>query len=653
LILDRLAMKSELAEQITKLEPGGHLCLFYEKDPAEQMPALVPFIQEALARDEQFIYIADDQTVDDLAVRLELNGINVTRESQRRRLNLWTRQQWRQPGDLDSSRKGQQVLEFISAAANAGFKGIRFAVEMTWTLGPDISPQQLEYWEATINTLFEPAFPGRIICQYNRSRLSPELMVAALHTHPLAILGNHVYPNLFYQAPLILDSNGNGNGHTAGNGNGKAAAAKLEWMISQLQRARAAEIDREEMIAQRAALAEAQRARQQIEVEISERKRAEEASRRLAAIVQSSDDAIISKDLEGTITSWNKGAELIFGYTVEEALGQPIVLLIPPERRDEEFDILRRLRQGERIEHYETVRQRKDGSLVEISLTISPLRNDQGQIIGASKIARDITESKRAERALQAARLQLATSNQELEKRVQERTASLREAIGQLEEFSYSVSHDLRAPVRAMQGYAKTIEEDYAGQLDPRGRDFVQRIIRASSRMDRLILDVLTYTRLARCEIQLQPVSLDKLAREIIQQYPEMQSPRAEIIFRGQLLPVVAHEPSLTQAISNLLSNAVKFVAPGTIPEVRLWTEPRGDKVRLWLEDNGIGIKPEHQLRLFGMFERIHPDNRYDGTGIGLAIVRKALDRMAGKAGLESDGVSGSSFWLELPAVPQ
>ena len=135
-----------------------------------------------------------------------------------------------------------------------------------------------------------------------------------------------------------------------------------------------------------------------------------------------------------------------------------------------------------------------------------------------------------------------------------------------------------------------------------------------------------------------------------MQHYPEMQPPRAEVNIREPLHAVIGHEPSLTQAISNLLSNGVKFVAHGITPRLHVWTETRNGNVRLWIDDNGIGIKSEYQLRLFGMFERVHQDKSYDGTGIGLAIVRKALERMGGTAGVQSDGITGSSFWIELPA---
>jgi PAS domain S-box-containing protein len=533
-----------------------------------------------------------------------------------------------------------------------------------------------------------------------------------------------------------------------------------------------------------------------LESEIEKRKSFEYRDRLFASIVQYSDDAIASKDLNGIITSWNAGAERIFGYTAAEIIGKSVTILIPPELQHEEPGILARLRRGERIDHYETIRRRKDGTNLEVSLTVSPLKDDTGKVIGASKIARDITERKRAEMIQQAiydvtktvnrtvdlreiyeaalsalcrcqyaqraaillydnngvmrftawrnlsdeyrskveghspwqrdapspqpvclddvsqdpldANLRAAVrregirslaflpityegrligkfmiyydtphhftpeelrpaqtivtqvafaierrrTGENLERMVNERTASLREAIAQMEEFSYSVSHDLRAPVRAMQCYAEVLREDYGAKLDEPAKKYLDRIINGGARMDQLIQDILTYSRLSRREIKLSPISLDKITREIARQHVEtIRSTHAEITLEGKLLSVMGHEASLTQAIANLLNNAVKFVAPGTKPKVRVWTERRNRDVRLWIEDNGIGIKPEYQHRLFSVFERIHPEKNYEGTGIGLAIVRKAAERMGGKAGVESDGVTGSKFWIQLPAA--
>ena len=342
----------------------------------------------------------------------------------------------------------------------------------------------------------------------------------------------------------------------------------------------------------------------------------------------------------------------MFGYTAQEAVGKPITLIIPINQHGEETHILSRIRSGQRIDHFETVRQRKDGSLIDISLTVSPVKDNEGKIIGASKIARDITLRKQADDELREARDQLHRLNEELELRIRERTASLTEAVSQMQEFSYTISHDLRAPARTMRSYARIVLDDFGQNIAPEAQEFLQRIIRGGERMDRLIQDILSYSQLTRRELKFEPVSVDKLVSDIIQQYPQMQPPRALVTIRSPLLGVTAHEPSLAQAISNLLSNAVKFVSIGEVPKITVWTERRAGMVRLWIEDNGIGIKPQYQHRIFGIFERLPNAMQYEGTGIGLAIVRKAAERMSGSVGVESDGFTGSRFWIELQPTP-
>jgi PAS domain S-box-containing protein len=380
------------------------------------------------------------------------------------------------------------------------------------------------------------------------------------------------------------------------------------------------------------------------------RKNLDAAAYHLAAIVESSDDAIISKDLNSIITTWNKGAENLFGYTADEAIGKHISLLIPSERLSEENHIIGAIRAGKRVEHYETVRRRKDGSLVDVSLTVSPVKDARGQIVGASKIARNITETKRAEQALRESERKLAEANAALDQKVRERTASLENALAQMEEFSYSVSHDLRAPLRAIEAYTRFLAEDHAAQLDAEGQDFLAKISRNVSRMNRLINDVLALSRLARAEMTLRRIRLRSLIEEIIEQNPHFQSPAAEIKLEVAH-DLIGDEVSLSQAITNLLNNAVKFVRPGVKPVVRVWTEARGHEVRIWIEDNGIGIKPDQLGKLFGMFQRLSTTHAYEGTGIGLAIVRKAVERMGGSAGAESDGENGSRFWIQLKSA--
>jgi PAS domain S-box-containing protein len=385
--------------------------------------------------------------------------------------------------------------------------------------------------------------------------------------------------------------------------------------------------------------------------DISERKHMEFLQRRLSAIVESSDDAIISKDLNGVIQSWNGGAERMFGYTASEAVGQSVTMLMPEDRMDEEPGILDRIRRGEQIDHYLTVRRRKDGTLITVSLAVSPVKDPNGRVVGASKIARNITEQEKTRIDLETARAQLAAANADLEKRVAERTAALDEALTQMQEFSYTISHDLRSPVRAMQGYATAFLEQYGAQLDARGKNYLQRIVRSGARMDKLIHDVLTYSRISMSSVQKQKVDLAKLLSDTLLQYEEFQGDRIDVIVRNHLSPVYADETLLIQVLANLFGNALKFVAPGTKPQIEVWTETSNQTMRIWVKDNGIGIKPEFQGRIFGMFERAHQDPKVEGTGIGLAIARRAVGKMGGEIGVESDGKNGSAFWIELPSA--
>jgi PAS domain S-box-containing protein len=371
-----------------------------------------------------------------------------------------------------------------------------------------------------------------------------------------------------------------------------------------------------------------------ISTDITDRKRAQVSMGRLAAIVESSDDAIVSKDLNSIITSWNRGAELLFGYKAHEVIGQPITILMPPDRVNEEPGILQRIRSGQLIDHYETIRRRKDGTHVNVSLTVSPIKDAAGNVVGASKIARDITDKIRA--------------REELERTVAERTAQLRDTVAELEAFSYSIAHDMRAPLRAMNTYSRFLEEDFAGQLPGKGKDYLHRIASGASRLDALIQDVLNYSKIARAEMTLESVDIEKLTREIIDSYPDLRDSNAIILVQSPLPQVIGNPAALTQCISNLLSNAVKFVPPNTVPRVLVRGENAGEFVRIWVEDNGIGISPEGQSRIFHMFQRLNPANEFEGTGIGLTIVRKAIGRMGGKLGVESQLGAGSRFWFEL-----
>jgi len=227
------------------------------------------------------------------------------------------------------------------------------------------------------------------------------------------------------------------------------------------------------------------------------------------------------------------------------------------------------------------------------------------------------------------------------------RVAELEAEIAQL---SYAISHDLRAPLRAVSGFAQALLEDHGAHLDASGQDYTRRVMAAAKRMDSMIEGLLLYSRLTRAEISLATVPLEPVLLEAIKKQGEaVTAAHADVSIETPLPSVVAHRATLVDTVAHLIGNAVKFTDPARPPAVRLRAETRGDRVRLWLEDNGIGIAPSNFERIFGVFERLHKPDEYPGTGMGLALVRRAATRMNGEAGVESEPGVGSKFWLELP----
>lgn len=297
------------------------------------------------------------------------------------------------------------------------------------------------------------------------------------------------------------------------------------------------------------------------------------------------------------------------------------------------------------------------------SVLATPLRI-HGRIVGAVKIYSEQPRSWTVEQfrmiewvAAQCALLlechrlrnELRQANAELDATVAQRTAELRELVQDLEHFSYTITHDLRGPLRAMHGFAAMLAQECGEHITPEGKEYLRRIGVAAARMDRLITDALSYSGTVRQELPLEPVDVGALLRGIIESYPNLQAPLAIVTLAGDFPRVLGNEAALTQCCSNLLGNAVKFVEPGRTPHVRVSAERRGDWVRIWFEDDGIGIPEGMLTRVFGMFQRL--SKNYEGTGIGLALVKKVVERLGGAVGVESQLGRGSRFWLELKAA--
>ncbi|MHC1764611.1 MAG: ATP-binding protein [Verrucomicrobiia bacterium] len=280
--------------------------------------------------------------------------------------------------------------------------------------------------------------------------------------------------------------------------------------------------------------------------------------------------------------------------------------------------------------------------------TLSPVKDTDGNVVGLVFSLFETTERKQLNEALRRAKEELRQHAQQLEEIVEERTSRLQEAVGDLEHLSYTLSHDLRAPLRTMEGFPQLmLESGCATCCNSESKEFLQRISTGARRMNALISDALDYSRAARTELQLTPVDVKALLQTIVSTHPNLHAESAEIVIEDTFPQVLGNKTALTQCFANLLSNAVKFVKPGVKPRVRIWSEPQGDsEVRLWVGDNGIGIAEKDRAKLFGMFQRLTAD--YEGTGIGLALVRKNVERMGGSAGVESEPGEGSRFWIQL-----
>jgi PAS domain S-box-containing protein len=528
--------------------------------------------------------------------------------------------------------------------------------------------------------------------------------------------------------------------------------------------------------------------------DITERKQADQARERLAALVESSDDAIISKDLQGTINGWNHGAEKVFGYSAAEALGKPMLMLFPPQRVNEEDDFLARIGRGESVEHFETVRVRKDGRHIDVSVTISPIKDSTGTIIGASKIARDVTEQKRVTEALaeqseelsrQAAELacsrqgletqtlmlqsvldsiseglvaadeagkfilwnpaatrivglgaanvppeqwsehygtylpdtvtpfppeqnpllrairgeastaemyirnaeletgawieasgnplkgkdgvacggvvafrdvtqrradeqEIRKLNDELEARVIERTAALQLANHELEAFTYSVSHDLRAPLRHISGFSRILMEDFAPSLPDEAQHHLQRIAQGAARMGKLVDELLNLARVGRQSLAIQPASLSSIVQDVrIMLEPEIAGRNVE--WKIADLPFLECDPTLVrQVFQNLLHNALKYSRPRSPAVIEIGqTEKHGQPV-IFVRDNGVGFSMKYADKLFGVFQRLHRTEEFEGTGVGLAIVQRIIHKHGGRVWAEAEIDRGATFYFTL-----
>ncbi|MEP6537102.1 MAG: PAS domain S-box protein [Bryobacteraceae bacterium] len=375
--------------------------------------------------------------------------------------------------------------------------------------------------------------------------------------------------------------------------------------------------------------------------DVTARRKAEQTMQLLASIVESSADAIIGHDLKGLFTSWNKGAERIFGYSTEETIGRPTSLISSPNRGDEMPDVLERIKRGEKIEQYQAVRRTKSGEEIDVAITISPLYDELGRIIGASKIARDITGQVRAAERLARLNSALQQSNESLARSNQD-----------LERFAFVASHDLQEPLRMITVYSQLLIQAYPGTPDRNAGTFIEYIVGGTKRMRELLADLLAYSEIrARPEEPRAPVDLSEVMEKVKQNLRASISETGAVIAHDPFPVVSAHEGHFISLFQNLIGNALKYRGSQP-PRIHISMQNSTGPLQFSVADNGQGIAPEHQEKIFTPFKRLHGRD-IPGTGIGLAICQRIVERYGGRIWVESEAGSGATFRFTLPALSQ
>jgi len=367
--------------------------------------------------------------------------------------------------------------------------------------------------------------------------------------------------------------------------------------------------------------------------DITERKRAEEKIRTLANAVESSNDAIITESVDGIITSWNKGAEIIYGYLAEEVLGKNFSILEPDNFKGEIKQFSEKIKTGEKIEHYETSRLKKDGTIINVSVSLSPVFDISGKLVALSAIVRDITERKKAGEILKSKLEELARSNEELE------------------QFAYVSSHDLQEPLRMISSYLQLLQRRYQGSLDDKADKYIYYAVDGASRMQNLINDLLEFSRVTTRARDPEPMDSEFILDQVLSNLEVFIEENEATVSHCSLPEVMADYSQMVQVFQNLIINGIKFRSEEA-PQIHISAEKKESEWVFSVQDNGIGIDPQYSEKIFEVFKRLHKKEEYPGTGIGLAICKKIVERHGGRIWVECELDKGSTFYFTLPISP-
>ena len=385
------------------------------------------------------------------------------------------------------------------------------------------------------------------------------------------------------------------------------------------------------------------------ERDITERKRAEtvlqqklEELSRMATVVSDSNDAVIMHDFDGKILAWNRGAKETYGYTEAEALGRNVREIVATADREAALTLIQNIKQGKLVRSFELRRLAKDGRVLDVWLTSTLLRDEKGQPVAIATTERDITERKRTEE-------EIRELNTGLERRVIERTTQLEAANKELEAFSYSVSHDLRAPLRSIDGFSQVLLEDYADKIDAAGQDALKRVRAAAQRMAQLIDDMLKLSRVTRSEMRLETVDLSSMAHAVLDELQRTQPNRQVDCVIAEGIVAKGDTQLLRAVLENLLGNAWKFTGKQGYARIEFGRSQRDGETAYFVRDNGAGFDMAFVNKLFGAFQRLHTVEEFPGTGIGLATVQRVIHRHGGRVWAEGALTKGATFYFTIP----
>ena len=372
----------------------------------------------------------------------------------------------------------------------------------------------------------------------------------------------------------------------------------------------------------------------------------DEVSQRLismAAIVECSDEAIIGLTLDQVIISWNPAAERDYGYAAEEILGLPLTILMPKGSPNQTSELIESVRQSKRVQSVETAHIRRNGELFYVLLTLSPLRNAAGDLYGVSYVAHDISVRKHAFE-------EVRRLNQELERRVAERTAELTAINTELEAFSYSVSHDLRAPLRQISGFSRILVEDFASELTPEACMYLQKIQYGARNMGQLVDDLLKLAKIGRQPLSRQLTPLNEVVESVVEEFkPECQDRQIEWRI-GELSSAECDPRLMRQVFVNLLSNALKYTRRRSEAVIQIGQTIVDNEKAVFVQDNGAGFDMAYAGKLFGVFQRLHKSEDFEGTGVGLATTQRIIHKHGGRIWADAQPDKGATFFFTIPA---